>query len=116
MIDFLCDTDDIIFGAIMKPASGRNTRQSQSQVNDSVSGQSFDVNELLENHDFVKSIKNAVQLAVREELKDIKESMRKFTELAERNEAKILNLENENDVNTRKIEKLGKKVWKSKMN
>ena len=58
----------------------------------------------------IQTIKSAVQSAIREELKEMKESIRKMTELTERNESRILTLENENDSKTTRIDELEKSL------
>ena len=75
---------------------------------------SLTIKEILESDQFTQLIKDAVRSTMREELKEVKESITRLTEQVERNEAKILSLEIEEDAKVAKIKKLEKSLEKQR--
>ena len=61
------------------------------------------IKEVLQHEDFLESIRKTVQRAIREEMKELKEEVMKLSNLTERNESRILELEIENDNKTSMI-------------
>ena len=92
-------------------SEGRQTRQqskTNSQSDDSV--HVTNIKEILESTDFKEFITNTVRSAVREELKELKDSIEKLTVQVDKNESRILTLEIQNDDKTVKIENLEKSL------
>ena len=98
----------------MAPGSSSEGRQTRQQSKTNSQSDDFvhvtNIKEILESADFKEFITTTVRSAVREELKELKESIEKLTVQCDKNESRILTLEIQNNEKTVKIENLEKSL------
>lgn len=87
------------------------TRQAKnSQTANDSSNMPMSVPDLVQHDAFLDAIKNAVKQAVREEMKSLRQELSMVSTQIELNESRILSLEVSNDMKTKEIDEIGRKL------